>query len=500
MTKKLLIAVFAFLSALPAFCEVINIYHTSDTHGFYFPREVKGRRIGGFAALAALLARDGGPRLLLDSGDWTSGTAEAKDSKGLLSVQFMNMLGYNAATIGNHELDFEEDAMLKNIERAKFDILAANIYDVRLKGLPAHVKPFKIYMAGGRKIAVIGIAKDFGTDQKRFRISKDRKALKNALRRLAPLQPDAVVLLDHNSIDDDRHSDPASPAALIKGIGGIDLVLGGHMHKIIQNAVIDGVVFVESGIALDGVSKISLDFEDNGGGLKSIKSEYIELDTGKTGEDFYVKEFAEANRHKALDAVISKANETIFKYLPEAPADSPKTAKQLDSPLADIFADLIKEYAAADIGVLNTGAIRKDLPRGPITKRLVSEISPFPDKIMTVEVNGDFLKKLVRDSLKGGKSLFQYSANMRVRYIMKGKKKPQDIEITINGETLDGKKMYSLALRDYIALGNSEGYMFKKITNRKPAGDKTFTDLFLDYLQKNPQGIKGAQTGRIIMD
>jgi 5'-nucleotidase len=269
---------------------------------------------------------------------------------------------------------------------------------------------------------------------------------------------------------------------------------------VIQNAVIDGIVFVESGTALDGVSKISLDFEDKGGKLKSIKSEYIELDAAKTGEDFYVKEFAEANRNKALDVVISKAAEPVFKYLPEAPSAARQTGKQIDSPLADIFADLLKAYTGADIGVLNTGNIRKDLPPGPITKRLVLEVSPFPNKIMTVEVNGNFLKKLARGSLKGGKSLFQYSANMRVKYIMDGKKKPQDIEITINGEPLDGKKMYSLALCDYIALGNSEGHMFKKITNRKPVGDKTVTDLFLDYLKKNPRGIKGAQPGRIIMD
>jgi 2',3'-cyclic-nucleotide 2'-phosphodiesterase (5'-nucleotidase family) len=500
MFKKLSLAAALFLLPLIAFCETINIYHTSDTHGFYVPREINGKRAGGFAALAALLARDGGPHLLLDSGDWTSGTAEAKDSKGYLSVQFMNMLGYNASTIGNHELDFKEDAMLKNIERAKFDILAANIYDAKLKGLPAHVKPFKIYMAGGRKIAVIGIAKDFGSSQKRFRISKDRKALKKALRQLVPLKPDAVVLLDHNSIDDDKHDDPDSPSELVKGIGGIDLVLGGHAHKIIQNAVIDGTVFVESGTALDGVSKVSLDFEEKGGGLKSIKSEYIELDVSKTGEDFYIKEFAEANRDKVLDIVISKANETIFKYLPQTPATAQQTNKQIDSPLANIFADLLKDYAAADIGIINTGNIRDDLPRGLITKRLVLEISPFPNKIMTVEVNGNFLKKLVRAALKGDKSLFQYSANMRVKYIMKGKKKPQDIEIMIDGAPLDGKKMYSLALCDYIALGNSEGYMFKKITGRKPAGSKTVTDLFTDYLRKNQQGIKGAKTGRIIMD
>ena len=118
------------LLALPLFlfASEIAIYHTSDTHGFYFPRKVAGgKTVGGFAFVKGYINQFDTPYLLLDSGDFTSGTLEAKDSKGEVSVEIMNQLPYRATTIGNHEGDFGEDQMLKLIKEFKFDIIQAFI-------------------------------------------------------------------------------------------------------------------------------------------------------------------------------------------------------------------------------------------------------------------------------------------------------------------------------------------------------------------------------------
>ena len=83
-------------------------------------------RIGGFAALAAVVKNGPQNYLLLDSGDFSNGTVEAKNSQGLKSVEIMNALKYDAATIGNHEFDFKDAAVAPMLQKAQFAILAAN--------------------------------------------------------------------------------------------------------------------------------------------------------------------------------------------------------------------------------------------------------------------------------------------------------------------------------------------------------------------------------------
>jgi 2',3'-cyclic-nucleotide 2'-phosphodiesterase (5'-nucleotidase family) len=490
---KFAAAALMLLLAGTALCKTVNIYHTSDVHGYYFPRVINGVKTGGYETLAKYLRQDESDYLLLDSGDWTSGTAEAKNTKGYLSVQFMNMLGYDATTIGNHEFDFGDDALIKNISSIKFDVIAANMYDKKTKTLPEKVKPFKIYLANGKKIAVIGLGLDINRNSPRFSVTRGRGELKKAIFEIKKQNPDAVVLLTHMSVTDEETdtNETPGPSRVLKGVEGVDLVLGGHAHRIVQNESRNGIIYAEDGTQLVGITKAVLDFDDKTGKLKSIKTKYVKMETDKIGEDPYVKEFSEANRNKELDKPIGSAKEALFKK-------NRGKDGAVDSPLANIFADLVKTYSGADIGIQNTGGIRTDITKGPVTKRIISEVFPFPNKVMLVSVNGNFIKKMVQKSLKNDGSLFQYSG-MTVKYKMKGKK-AEITEILINGVPVESKKMYSIGVNDYIAGGGAEGYMFKKITDKKPLGNTMISDLFIAYIQNNHGGISPAKTGRIIKE
>ncbi len=489
MNRKV-IAVLLFLSA-PLFCfaETVNIYHTSDTHGFYFPRVIDGKQTGGFAALAALINKEDEPYILLDSGDFTSGTYEAKQTKGALSIDFFNMLGYSATTVGNHEADFKEDALAKNLRSSKFDIIAANFYDKKTGKLADNVKPYKTYLVGGRKIGVIGIAKDPKPNSKVYKTKTGRKELKKAVYELKKQNPDVIVVLIHNGYADDKHEATKDNKYFVKGIEDIDLVLGGHVHKIV-NEKKDGVLFVESGSELRGVSKISLDFDEKTGKLEDIEAQYIPLLISKTGQDAKVAEFAEANRAKAMDVNIGYAKEKIGK-------DSPNTRIGVDSPLGNMLADIIKNETKAEVALHNTGGVRVNIDKGPVTKRLVNEVFPFPNKMMVLKINGKMLRKIILNALKEDRSLFQYSG-LNVRYRYKNKR-PSIVDITINGEFLQNDRVYTVAVNDYIAEGNSEGYLFKKIpaADKQLVGDRIISDIFIEYLNANKDGITAPAVGRI---
>ena len=489
MAKKISLA--ALFLALPflLFAKEIAIFHTSDTHGFYFPRKIaNGKTVGGFALIKGYIDGYEGPYLLLDSGDYTSGTLEAKNSKGKVSVEIMNQMGYSATVIGNHEGDFGEQAMLDNLKALTFDVLSANVYDKKTGTYPKGVKPYNIYEVGGKKIAVIGIAKDPLPDSKIIKTSKGRKELKKALYELKSQPHDMTVLLIHNSIADDKHEKDTATGKLIEGLEGIDLVLGGHAHKILQKQY-DGIHFVESGSEAKGLSSIILDFDDETGKINDIKAKYVELDSAKYTPDAKMQEFVEARRIPGVDDPIGKAAEDL----------KVRSSKEdeLDSPLGNLFADIIKAQAPqADFALHNTGGVRVDILEGDITKRLITNAFPFPNKVMQVRVNGAFIKKLIVKSIHEKRSLFQYSNEVRIEYRWKHNR-AELVSVKINGEEIDKDKMYLIAVNDYIANGGSEGYMFKKIADKKIITDKYLNEIFTDYVKVNPQGIRPAQTGRI---
>lgn len=139
--------------------------------------------------------------------------------------------------------------------------------------------------------------------------------------------------------------------------------------------------------------------------------------------------------------------------------------------------------------------VRVDIPKGPITKRVISEAFPFPNKTMIVKVNGNFIKKMVLKSLTSERSLFQY-AGVEVVYKYKNNR-PELVSLTINGQPVDKDKMYSIAVNDYIAMGNSEGYMFKKVQDKTVFDNRMMSEIFIDFLKANPQGVSAPSVGRI---
>lgn len=490
MTKKA--SLFLLFLALPflLFAKEIAVFHTSDIHGFYFPRKIVGSKIvGGVALIKGYIDTYKGPYLLLDSGDYTSGTLEAKESKGAVSVKIMNEMGYNATTIGNHEGDFKEGAMLQNLKDFNFDVLAANVYDKETKTYPEGVKPYNIYEVGGKKIAVIGIAKDPLPDSKRIKTSKGRKELKKALYELDSIPHDATILLIHNSIADDKHEKDSATIKIVEGYEDkINLVLGGHAHKILQRKV-NGITYVESGSEAKGLSEVLLNFDDKTGKLTDIKAKYVELDAALIKPDAKIQAFAETQRIPGVDTPIGKAAQDI----------KLRSGKEgeIDSPLGDLFADIIKaQVPQADFALHNTGGVRVDILEGDITKRLITNAFPFPNKVMLVRVNGGFIKKLVGKSIYEQRSLFQYSSNVQVLYRWKHNR-AELVSMKVNGEEINKDKMYNIAVNDYIANGGSEGYMFKKITDKKVITDKYLNEIFTEYVLANPQGIKAPATGRI---
>lgn len=506
--KKINILLWLALAFLPFAlnAKTVVIYHTSDTHGFYYP---DSKKVGGFAALQAVLKAETRPYIWLDSGDFSNGTAEAKNSKGLKSVQVLNRMNLTASTIGNHEFTFKDAGLMAMLKQIKFPVLACNLVEAGSGKLMAGVKPYQVFNVGGVRIAVVGLATNVGKT-KQYTVVPGEEALREVLQQLKGVVPAAntkldqllskamsektnanvTVLLAHQSIDDKRHAGSDFMEQIPSLFPGqFDLILGGHAHSLVQNQKVNGTVFVESATATKGVSRIVLDVDDQTGKLNSLHSEYILLDENKVGADKETATFLETLREPGVDRVIGNA-----------PFDMPMipvVENHADMPFANWVADLLKHYSYADVFVLNNGLLRQPLVQGEVLYRDLLNICPNDNAVMVVEVRGAFFKRMIAAGLEPA-SLYTYGG-VTFSYKEEGGKKIV-FDIMVNGQPLDERRLYKLAMSGYIGEGNGEGAMFKEISNFSkimPASN-TLRE-FLEYGLAHYLPTQMPATGRILI-
>lgn len=216
------------------------ILHTNDTHSCVMPLKTTladtlqaGR--GGFLRRLAMLGQERrkNPDLLLfDSGDFSQGSSYYSMFKGDVEVGLMNMMRYDAATIGNHEFDFGMENMARLFRMADFPIVCAN-YDFTGTCVEGLVKPYVVIRRNGVKIGVFGLS----PKMKGLVSDKNCVGVKyldpvKAAQKMADLlknkeKCDLVVCISHLGWNIGGDDD----VLMMKNTRNIDIVLGGHSHS-----------------------------------------------------------------------------------------------------------------------------------------------------------------------------------------------------------------------------------------------------------------------------
>jgi len=219
------------------------ILHTNDTHSTILPlnpnidnKDIAGR--GGFLRRINMIKEQRGQHpdlLLFDSGDFSQGSGYYTLFKGEVEVGLMNQMGYDAATIGNHEFDFGMDNMAKLFRMANFPIVCSN-YDCTGTVLEGLVKPYIIINRDGVKIGVFALAPPLKglvfdgncegityldpaeTGQKYIDILRKQEKC------------DLVICISHLGWERSEYPDEK----FLSLTEGCDLVLGGHTHTYME--------------------------------------------------------------------------------------------------------------------------------------------------------------------------------------------------------------------------------------------------------------------------
>ena len=227
----------------------ITILHTNDVHSHievFSKGHDKYPNLGGVARRASLIQKvrlENPNTLLFDAGDIFQGTPYFNYFGGEVEFKMMSKLGYDAATIGNHDFDNSIDGLDKQLPHASFDFLIAN-YDFKNTILDGKTKPYKIYHVDGLKIGVfgIGIKLDGLVDPQLYKettyldpieITQDMtNILKNEQ------QCDLVICLSHLGYFYKKTPDYICDLNLAKSTKNLDLIIGGHTHTFLKKPTV----------------------------------------------------------------------------------------------------------------------------------------------------------------------------------------------------------------------------------------------------------------------
>jgi 5'-nucleotidase len=255
--------------------QTIIILHTNDVHSHIDPFPANHNKFpsqGGFAARSAMIQKIRQKNehvLLLDSGDIFQGTPYFNYYGGRLELELMTRMGYDAATMGNHEFDNGVAHLSKKIKQAGFPFINSN-YDVKETALEHLISPWKIIQKGNIKIGLIGlgIQPDGLIAPSNFGEIKYLDPIIKGETTAALLKHDKkcnmVIALSHLGLKMDGQPDDITLARETKNI---DMILGGHTHTFLEkpmeeiNLAGHKVTIHQSGWAGVKMEQISVIFE-----------------------------------------------------------------------------------------------------------------------------------------------------------------------------------------------------------------------------------------------
>jgi len=482
----LIIFILIFLLSSTLYSQVpsinLTILHINDFHGRLLPYIVKSISekvpVSGAAYLAQMIneERSKNPEgtILLSAGDMFQGTPQSNIFRGEPVVEIMNYLKFDAMAVGNHEFDWGQETLQKLSSISNFPYLSANIVDKDGKYLP-YLKPYVIIERKGIKIAVIGLTTPETAYITKPDYVKDLKfldpveILPNIIDDVRNKGANLVVVLSHLGFDADKE--------LAEKVSGIDVIVGGHSHTVVTNpVVVRGVIITQAGyngIYL-GVLEIKIQPETN---IILGYTRENELKTVFAGpENKFDEKVAQI-----VDKYNSQLKEEFAKVVGETLVDLVRNYNE-ESNVGNVICDAMREAVSADIAFQNSGGIRTDIQKGPITMELVYTLLPFDNVLVTMDLTGKQILQLLEQSATLQKGILQQSG-LKVKYDMTKPVGQRVVEVFVGDKPLELDKVYKVVTNDFLAAGGDNFVTFKEGKNLV-YGDM-LRDVFIEYLKKH---------------
>ena len=372
--------------------------------------------------------------LILSAGDNRSGDPinDMYEIPAYPMVSLMNIVGFQASTLGNHEFDSGQEGLAKLITMSNFPYLCANIQPAAKTGI--HVRPWQMFDVGGVRMAIIGVTAlgpmgkpeshpDNMTDiefSDPLQTIQQYKYLRN--------QSDVVLLLSHMGYEDD--------VKLSAELPWVDLIVGGHSHTQVKGGEMhNGLLITQNVNRLARVTHITLTVEN--GKVTGKKAENIAI-KGVKRENKVVAQLTDYfTNNPAFDEILAVNDKPLSTY----------------EELGCLMTDAYLKAANADISLQNYGGVRYDtLSARGISVKDVLQLDPFQNSLIEMTVTGNEFIDILKMCFVNDQVRFPLISGATAEYVLDADKKNVKKVVLYgpDGKKLNLKKTYRVVTNNYV--------------------------------------------------
>lgn len=513
-------AAFVACIALPARAEQVEltVLFTSDMHAHVLPsddvREKPAR--GSIAQAATLITRIRGERpntIVLDGGDAIQGTPLshyaliASGADGVdPTIAAMNLIGYDAAVLGNHEFNYGLDVLRRSLGQSRFPWLAANLAGAREARLP--VGDERIVTRGGVRVGILGLTNPnipHWDPESHWRGLSFSDPVEVARLRVAALRTraDVVIVLLHSGFERNLDSGAADGSDFenfawrVAQVPGIDLLLTGHTHVNIPPRQVNGTWVAQPGRWAEFVTRFDLTLEHSGAAVRITRTAGVNLPTEKELAREDVLASAAAIHARTL-AELARPIGTLETPLRIAGVPS------RDDAAIDLIHAVQLDASGADLSLAAPlGFSRIEFPAGPATPRLAHALYPYPNTLVVVRISGAQLGDVLEHTVRGWKTVecaatgctllrdpefpsYNYDNLAGATYLI-DPTAPVGHRIRglrVKGAAVTKDESFTLAINSYRAAGGGN-YPHLQTAERVREIDRPMVELLIDYFTRH---------------
>ena len=497
----------------------LTILHTNDNHGNFWQNKYGERGMAARATLVQKIRTEveaaGGSVLLLSGGDINTGVPESDLQDAQPDFIGMNLIGYDAMAVGNHEFDNPLDVLAKQAGWADFPFLAANIY----KDGKRMFEAYKIFDKDGIKVAVIGLTTEdtakIGNPEfiKQVQFTDPKEEAKLVIAELkSKYNPDIIIAATHmgHYLNGDNGSNAPGDVQLARYLdeGSLDMIVGGHSQEPVcmegKNQYADfkpgqackpdvqnGTYIVQAHEWGKYVGRADYTFKNGDLELQSYNLIPVNLKKkvkdaeGKKVRVFIqdeivqdqlvfntLKPFQEKGQ-AALNIVIGKTNGLL--------QGERKVVRNNQTNLGRLIATSHMQRAKADFAVMNSGGIRASIEAGDVSYKSVLTVQPFANTITYVDLTGPEVIAYLNQVATKSKDSGAYAQFAGITMTVKDM---QVSNVVIAGKAMDLASTYRFTIPSFNAAGG-DGY--PKLSDHPSYVNTGYVDaeVLKDFIQMN---------------
>jgi len=463
----------------------LTIFHSNDLHGDFLANEIDEKLLGGISCLSGYVAKvrqETDNVIYCIAGDMLQGSIIDSEFLGLSTIEIMNLLAPDVATIGNHEIDYGIAHLLFLERCAKFPIVNANLY---IKNPYTRLfNPHHIIEVDDMEILFIGITTEDILKSMKNDVLGSFVSLEDAAREVGricnaykDIDIDFTIILTHIGFEEDKKL-----AALLDPDWGVDLIIGGHTHTILEQPVkVADILIAQAGVGTKQIGRFDIIVDTDTNDVHDFTWQLIPIDSSHCPRDTEME-----------DTIIKFKTHTDEKYdrvLCRLDHELTHPDRYQETKLGNLLTDILLEETSLDLVLLGSGSVRKESVSTLFTLSEFMELFPYDDKLKQLTVTGEQFKRMLdfvfRDEMFNNDhtEFYQVSKGLRVVF---DRATREFVEFTLNGDPFAEDSLYALGLQDFHfkSFESFFGFPVEEVleNGKSPVVSTSIHDILIEYL------------------